>query len=71
MTQLWSPLKAALVVFLVVVVLGAVVGVVITSANGNLDDQPFDRGQAMGQGIGTIAIVAGVAAYFIQRKRRG
>ncbi|HEX5058923.1 MAG TPA: hypothetical protein VFV99_06165 [Kofleriaceae bacterium] len=71
MAQLWSPLKAAIVVFLVVVVIGAVVGVVITSANGTIHDHSFDRGQAMGQGIGTIAIVAGVVAYFIQRKRRG
>ena len=71
MSQLWSPLKAAVIVFLVVVVIGAVVGVVITSANGNLHDHSFDRGQAMGTGIGTIAILAGAVAYFVQHKRRG
>jgi len=71
MAQLWSPLKAAVVVFLVVVVIGAVVGVAITSANGNLHDHSFDRGQAMGGPIGAIAIVAGLIAYFVQQKRRG
>jgi hypothetical protein len=70
MTTRWTPLKAALVVFAIVVVLGAVVGVVLTSANGNLHDKPFARGEALGTGIGTIAALAGAAAYFIQSRRR-
>lgn len=70
MTKPWSPWKAALTVFAIVVVLGAVVGVVLTSASGNLHDKPFARGQTLGTGIGTLAALAGAAAYVIQSRRR-
>ena len=68
--QLWSPLKAALVVFMIVVVLGCVAMVVIMSANGKIHDQPYARGQSVGTGVGTLAVLAGAAAYFIQARRR-
>ena len=70
MTSRWTPQKAAIIVFAIVVVLGAVVGVVLTSGSGNLHDKPFARGEAMGTGIGTLAALAGAAAYFIQSRRR-
>lgn len=70
MTKLWSPWKVAIAVFGLVVVVGAIVAVVIASANGNLHDQPFERGQSMGTGVGTLAAIAGAVAYFVQARRR-
>jgi hypothetical protein len=71
MTQLWSPLKAALAVFMVVVVIGAVVAVVVTSANGAVHDQPFARGQQIGTGVGTVGVIAAAIAYLVQSRRSG
>jgi hypothetical protein len=67
----WTPWKAAIVVFLVVVVAGGVIGGVLIGASGNLHDKPFARGEALGTGVGTLAAIAGAAAYFIQARRRG
>ena len=70
MTARWSPLKAALIVFGVVVVLGCIVAVVATSSTGTIHDQPYARGQQIGTGVGVLATLAGAAAYFIQQRRR-
>jgi hypothetical protein len=64
-----SPLRVAVYTFLACVVIGAIVAIVVLSANGNLHDNSFDRGREFGRGLGPIAIVAAVVAYFIQRKR--
>jgi hypothetical protein len=69
MTPRWSPLKAALIVFGIFVLLGCVVAVVATSTTGTIHDQPYQRGQQIGTGVGVIAVLAGVAAYFIQQRR--
>jgi hypothetical protein len=66
----WSPLKAAVVAFAVVVVLGCIVSVVIASSTGVLHDEPYERGQKIGSGVGTLAVIAGALAYVIQSRRR-
>ena len=70
MSELWSPVKAALFVFMIVVVIGAVAAVVLTSADGVIHNQPFKRGQLIGTGVGTLAVIAAAIAYFIQSRRR-
>lgn len=70
MSQRWSPLRAALIVFAVVVVLGSVAAVVVASGTGTIHDKPFARGQSIGTGVGTLAVLAAAAAYFIQSRRR-
>ena len=70
MTRRWSPLKAALIVFGIVVVLGCIVAVVATSSTGTIHDRPYQRGQQVGTGVGVLAVLAGAAAYFIQQRRR-
>jgi hypothetical protein len=70
MTTLWSPWKAAIGVFLAVVVVGAVVAVVVASGNGAIHDKPFARGQSIGTGVGTLGVIAGAIAYFVQARRR-
>jgi hypothetical protein len=69
MRERWSPLKAALVVFAVVVALGLVSAVVLASADGVIHNQPFTRGQLIGTGAGTLGIIAGAIAYLIQSRR--
>lgn len=71
MAQRWSPLRAALVVFGIVVVIGCVVAVIAASSAGTLHDQPYARGEKIGTGVGTLAIIAGAVAYFVQAKRIG
>jgi hypothetical protein len=66
MTQRWSPLKAALVVFAI----GIVVAVIATSGTGTIHDKPFARGQQIGTGVGVLATLAAAAAYLIQSRRR-
>jgi hypothetical protein len=73
MGELWSPLKAAAVVFLIVVGIGAVVGTVAVTviSEPGVHDQPFARGQQLGTGVGMLGAVAGAIAYFVQARRRG
>lgn len=70
MSPRWSPLKAALVVFVAAVVVGCIVAVAVASGTGTIHDQPFARGQSIGTGVGTLAIIAAVIAYFVQARRR-
>lgn len=71
MSQRWSPLRAALVVFGVVVMVGCVAAVVAASAIGTIHDQPYARGEKIGTGVGTLAMIAAGIAYVVQAKRVG
>jgi len=50
-------------------VFGAIAALAFTSATGNLHDEPFARGEQIGQGLGVLACVAAAAAYVIQSKQ--
>lgn len=71
MAQRWSPLRAALVVFGIVVAIGCVVAVAVAAGIGTLHDQPYARGEKIGTGVGTLAVIAGAVAYFVQARRIG
>ncbi|MEO8553153.1 MAG: hypothetical protein ABI678_24440 [Kofleriaceae bacterium] len=64
----WSPLKAAVVTFLLVLLVGIVVG---AAASSQIHGDAYERGRRFGQGLATFAVVASLAAYAIQRKRAG
>lgn len=69
MAQRRSPLRAAILTFVGVVVFGAIAALAVTIAAGKLGDEPFARGEQVGQGLGVLACVAAAAAYVIQSKR--
>lgn len=62
----WSPLKAAVVTGVVVLLVGIAVGIALTPfIHGN----EYERGEKFGQGIATFSVVTGVVAYAIQKRR--
>jgi heme A synthase len=66
-----TPLRVALITFGIVCLVGLVGSVVVMSATGVLGDHPYARGQQLGQGVGTFAVVCAVVAYLAQRNRLG
>ena len=64
----WSPLKAAIVAFLAVLVIGIVAAIALVS---QIHGNEYERGQRFGQGLATFAVVVGAVAYLIQKRRVG
>jgi len=67
--QRWSPWKAAIATGVIVLVLGMIIGIVVMSVNGVLDNDPYKRGQAMGVPLAVLSGLAGLIAYKVQSKR--
>ena len=66
-----SPLRAAVVTFGAVVLIGSIISFAILGLSGNLHDEPFARGQEIGRGVGVLGAVCAVVAYLMQQKRNG
>ena len=52
-----------------VVLVGTMASLAILSTNGLLADHPNQRGQLIGQGLGTLGLVSAAIAYLVQRAR--
>lgn len=52
-----------------VVLIGTIISLAILGINGRLSDEPYARGQKVGQGVGMLGFICGVAAYFVQRRK--
>ncbi|MFT3695145.1 MAG: hypothetical protein QM831_18555 [Kofleriaceae bacterium] len=67
----WSPLKAALVTALLVLIVGAVgAGVYGAATDGaGYHADPEKAGEKVGQALAPVLILAGVIAYFVQKSR--
>ena len=63
----WTPLASALATFAFVCVIGVVIGVALI--HGDLHVHAFARGQAIGQGVGVLAVIAGAIVYVVQKRR--
>ncbi len=64
-----SPLRVAVLTFGAVVLIGTIVSFAILGINGRLSDEPYARGQRIGQGIGMLGAICAVVAYYTQKKR--
>ena len=64
-----SPLRVAVITFGAVVLVGMVVSIAVMSIMGTLGDQPFERGEKVGQGIGPLGLAAAVVAYVVQKRK--
>lgn len=63
----WTPLASALATFAFVCVVGIVIGIALI--HGDLRPHAFARGQAIGQGVGVLAVIAGAIVYVVQKRR--
>lgn len=52
-----------------VVLIGTIISFAILGINGRLADEPYARGQKIGQGIGVLGAICAVVAYVTQQKR--
>ncbi len=67
----WSPSKAALMAFVITVVVGMVLGLGATIARGELDHHSEERGRRFGKPLGAAAlIIAGVTFVVVRARRR-
>ncbi len=64
-----SPLRVAVITFGAVVLLGTIVSFAILGVNGRLSDEPYARGERIGQGIGLLGAICAAVAYLTQHKR--
>ncbi len=64
-----SPLRVAVLTFGAVVLIGTILSFAILGINGRLSDEPFARGQRIGQGIGLLGAICAAVAYVTQQKR--
>lgn len=64
-----SPLRIAVMTFGAVVLIGTIISLAILGINGRLSDEPYARGQKIGQGIGTLGVICAVVAYVTQQRR--
>ena len=64
-----TPLRVAILAFGAVVLLGTLLSFAILGINGQLSDQPYARGERIGQGVGTLGAICAAAAYVTQHKR--
>jgi hypothetical protein len=63
-----SPMRVAMIVGGLTLLIGAVVGTVLLVAFGP-EDHGFERGQMLGKGLTPIALVAGAIGYYVQKRR--
>lgn len=64
-----SPLRVAVLTFGAVVLIGTIISFAILGINGRLSDEPYARGQKVGQGIGILGAICAAVAYVTQQKR--
>jgi hypothetical protein len=57
------------ITFGAVVLIGTIISIAILGINGHLSDEPYARGQKVGEGVGILGAICAVVAY-IQQKRR-
>jgi hypothetical protein len=67
MNKPWSPLASAAATFAFVAIIGIVVAIALI--HGDLRLHAFERGRAIGQGVGVLAAIAAGVVYVVQRKR--
>ena len=63
----WTPLASALATFAFVTIIGIVIAIALI--HGDLHVHAFARGQAIGQGVGVLAVIAAAIVYIIQKRR--
>ena len=63
----WSPLASAAATFAFVAIIGIVVAIALI--HGDLRLHAFERGRAIGQGVGVLAAIAAAIVYLVQKKR--
>jgi hypothetical protein len=64
-----SPLRVAVITFGAVVLIGTILSFAILGINGRLGDEPYARGERIGQGIGILGAICAAVAYLSQQKR--
>ncbi|MBA3465213.1 MAG: hypothetical protein H0T46_35105 [Deltaproteobacteria bacterium] len=64
-----SPLRVAVITFGAVVLIGMIISISILGINGHLSDEPYSRGQKVGQGVGILGAICAAVAYFQQKRR--
>lgn len=52
-----------------VVLIGSIISFALLDLNGNLHDEPFARGEAVGRAVGMAGVGCALIAYFIQKQR--
>ena len=68
MSKPWSPLKAALMTALAILVIGLVGGGVWAAVASPPDSEA--SGEKLGRALAPIMVLAAIAAYFVQRSKR-
>jgi hypothetical protein len=63
----WSPLASAAATFAFVAVIGLVIAIGLI--HGDLRLHAFERGRAIGQGVGMVAAIASAIVYVVQKRR--
>jgi hypothetical protein len=63
----WTPLASAAATFAFVTIIGIVVAIALI--HGDLHLHAFERGRAVGQGVGVLAAIAAAVVYVVQKKR--
>lgn len=63
----WSPFASAAATFAFVAVIGLVIAIGLI--HGDLQMHAFERGRAIGQGVGVLATIAAAIVYIVQKKR--
>jgi hypothetical protein len=63
----WSPLASAAAAFAFVSIIGIVVAIALI--HGDLHVHAFERGSAVGQGVGVLAAIAAAIVYIVQKRR--
>lgn len=66
----WSPLKAALMAFVITLVVGGGVMLGLTIARGQLDDHSERRGEKAGEALAAPALIIAGITYVVVRARR-
>ncbi len=66
----WSPLKAALMAFVITLVVGGGIMLGLTIARGQLDDQSERRGEKAGEALAAPSFIIAGITYFVVRARR-
>lgn len=64
-----SPARVAVMAFGAVVLVGIVVIAIIGGISGNNGMTPFQRGEAAGQALTPIALIAAAIGYVVQKRR--
>jgi uncharacterized transporter YbjL len=64
------PWRIALLAFAITIVVGAVIGAIVMEARPSRGMTPFERGEALGNALGMLAIVVAAVTYLIAWRRQ-